>query len=234
MSDSLIGNNIIEYLTDPVVSTRFINYMTVLIIFFTIMFFISNSTYRFKNAYALQSLALSVLIAFIALYENKPMIYLNAGLTFIFKVILFPLIIGRVITRQLKIVEEKEMFMHISFSLIIVGAITIFSYLIVVPILEEASTITKNILPSAFAVIMIGFYSMISKKKANGQLFGLLIIENGMSLAIIATTYEMPIIVELGIFVNKLIAVFVLVIFLYIMYKRINSISTSDLKELIE
>ena len=55
-----------------------------------------------------------------------------------------------------------------------------------------------------------------------------------MSLAIIATTYEMPIIVELGIFVNTLIAVFVLVIFLYIMYKRINSISTSDLKELIE
>ena len=57
MSDSLIGNNIIEYLTDPVVSTRFINYITVRIIVFTIMFFLSNSTYRFKNI-CFQSLAL--------------------------------------------------------------------------------------------------------------------------------------------------------------------------------
>jgi hypothetical protein len=51
----------------------------------------------------------------------------------------------------------------------------------------------------AISLFLIGFFTMINRRKALTQVLALLSLENGLFLAAISLTYGMPLIVELGI-----------------------------------
>jgi len=53
---------------------------------------------------------------------------------------------------------------------------------------------------------LIGFFTMINRRKALTQVLALLSLENGLFLAAISLTYGMPLIVELGILFDVLVA----------------------------
>jgi hydrogenase-4 component E len=220
MIDQTLALNIIEFLTGLIILTTFILYF-------------SNSTHRYIMNFVTQSIFLAGLTAFIGYYIENEELYLAAGLTFIIKVVVIPQIINFGI-KKIKLVEEKEPFVNFSFSLLIVGFLIILSYLVISPIVDTATVITKNILPFAVAMVLIGFFMMATKRKANTQMFGLLVMENGLYLATIATTYSMILIVELGVAIDVFIGVGIMSVFLFMMNKNLQSIDTTMLKELSE
>ena len=74
---------------------------------------------------------------------------------------------------------------------------------------------------------------MFNRRKAISQVLALLTVENGVMLAAVAlTTYGMPLVVELGIFFDVMVAVMVLGILVYRIRESFSSMDTSKLTQL--
>ncbi len=63
---------------------------------------------------------------------------------------------------------------------------------------------------NSISVVLIGFYFMMSRLKALGQIVGFLVIENGIFISAIFATDGMPFIVDLGILVDLVTAVLIM------------------------
>ena len=82
------------------------------------------------------------------------------------------------------------------------------------------------------ALFLIGFFMMVNRRKALTQVLALLSLENGIFLAAISLTYGMPMIVELGIFFDFLVAGMVLAILVYRIRETFDSTDVSRLSRL--
>jgi len=72
----------------------------------------------------------------------------------------------------------------------------------------------------------------MSRRKALSLLIGLLVFENGLSLAAFALTYGMPLVVELGILFDLLIVIVVGWVYARRMLRVFGSLSTDELRSL--
>ena len=73
---------------------------------------------------------------------------------------------------------------------------------------------------------------MLNRRKAITQILGLLSLENGMFLAAISLTYGMPLLIELGITFDLLVAVLVLGVLVYQIRETFDSMDVSKLTRL--
>src|SRR5947208_17009926 len=91
----------------------------------------------------------------------------------------------------------------------------------------------SNTLAVAIALVLTGFFQMINRRKAITQVLALLTMENGVMLAAIAlTSYGMPLVVEISIFFDVVIAVMVLGILVFRIRETFASMHVSKLNEL--
>jgi len=86
----------------------------------------------------------------------------------------------------------------------------------------------------ALAIVLIGLFTMIARQKAVTQLVGFLVLENGLFLGATAATHGMPLIVELGVFFDVLIATLIAGIYTNRLQDAFDSIDTSHLTVLKE
>jgi hydrogenase-4 component E len=181
--------------------------------------------------FALQSLMLTVIAAVIAWYYNATHVYIVAVLTLIGKVIFLPWLLNRIV-RRIKIVEEIEPLLNAPTSMLICGGLTLLGYIVARPF-TTLDKLGNNTLAIAIALLLTGFFLMINRRKAISQVLALLTIENGVMLAAVAlTTYGMPLVVELGIFFDVMVAVMVLGILVYRIRESFASMDTSKLSQL--
>ena len=181
--------------------------------------------------FALQSLMLSAIAAVVAWYYNATHVYIVAVLTIIGNVVFLPWLLTRLV-RRIKIVEEIEPLFNAPTSMLICGGLTLLGYLVARPF-TTLHKLGNNTLAIAITLLLTGFFLMINRRKAISQVLALLTIENGVMLAAVAlTTYGMPLVVELGIFFDVLVAVMILGILVYRIRETFASMDTSKLSQL--
>jgi hydrogenase-4 component E len=215
---------------DPIIDTV-IRGLAGFVILTAFLILISNSTSRYAIFFSMESLALGALVGAVAFATNLTLLYVMATLIIVAKVIIVPWILKYTATR-LHLAEEKEPFTNMAFQVIVAGLLTILAFVLVQPILSEVSAITLELLPLSFAIILIGFFTLATKRKANSQVMGLLVMENGISLAGISTTYGMPILVEVVVLFDILAAIVIMAIFVYRIYQHFSSIDTTKMNTL--
>ncbi|MFN3740285.1 MAG: hydrogenase [Thermodesulfovibrionales bacterium] len=163
------------------------------------------------KAYMLNSWLLSLLIAIVAFMLNEAHLYIASTLTFLGKGILIQFFLRRII-RQMKVTHDVEPYISNSLSLAISGILVAVVY----ASLKEGIFVTgfsKNVLQISIAVILIGLFIMLTRRKAITQVMGLLFMENGLFLAGFSLTFGMPAIIELGVLFDMLMGVIILGIF---------------------
>jgi len=187
------------------------------------------------NAFAVQSLLLAGIANTIAYFTGARHIYIAAGLTLMLKAILLPVILRRLVTR-IGIRQEIKPLVNVPVSVLISGLLTLLAYVVAEPLQAQpavgAASLGRNTLPVAIALFLIGFFMMINRRKALTQVLALLSLENGLFLAAISLTYGMPMIVELGIFFDALVAVMILAILVYRIRETFDSMDVSRLSRL--
>jgi len=182
--------------------------------------------------FAVQSLFLAMIAATIAWYNHAPHIYIAAVLTLIVKVILVPILFERLVTRM-EIHEEIEPIVNVPLSVLIAGGLTLVGYVVAESFYRpDAPGVGHNALAVAISLFLIGFFTMINRRKALTQVLALLSLENGLFLAAISLTYGMPLIVELGILFDVLVAAMVLGILVYRIRESFESMDVSRLRRL--
>ncbi len=181
----------------------------------------------YVKAYTLNSLLLSLLIAVVAFMVGGTHLYMASVVNLLSKGILIPLFLRKIV-RQMKVIHEAEPYVSNALSLTISGILVAVVY----ASLKEGIFVTgfsKNVLQISIAVILIGLFIMITRRKAITQVIGLLLMENGLFLAGFSLTFGMPILIELGILFDMLMGVIILGIFT-IQIKRV--FISSDLDKL--
>jgi hydrogenase-4 component E len=185
------------------------------------------------DLFALQSFFLATTAGLVAFLTGHRHIYLAAALTVVIKVIVLPRILRKVIER-LNVSRELVMNINIPAGLLICGGLVVVAFFITQPIIPLGYLLTRDSLAIALAIILIGFFTMIARKKAVTQMVGFLVMENGVFLGATAAAYGMPLIVELGVFFDVLVAGLIAGIYTHRLQDAFDSVDTSELTALKE
>ena len=185
------------------------------------------------DLFALQSFFLAATAAVVAFLTGVHHIYIAAGLTIVIKVLVIPRILKKVIER-LNVSRELVMNVNIPTGLLICGALVMIAFFITQPIIPLGYLLTRDSLAIALAIVLIGFFTMIARKKAVTQMVGFLVMENGLFLGATAAAYGMPLIVELGVFFDVLVAGLIVGIYTHRLQDAFDSVDTSTLTVLKE
>jgi hydrogenase-4 component E len=181
--------------------------------------------------FALQSLLLTAIAAIIAYSLNSIDVCLVALLTLAGKVFFLPWVLNRLV-RRIQIDQEIAPLLNAPASMLLCGGLTVLGYIVARPFTSLAR-LGNNTLAVAITLLLTGFFLMFNRRKAITQVLALLTVENAVMLAAVAlTTYGMPLVVELGIFLDLLVAVMVLGILVYRIRENFASMDTSKLNQL--
>jgi len=181
--------------------------------------------------FALQSLMLASIAGIIAYSHHAIHVYWVAGLTLAGKVFFLPWLLNRLV-RRIKIHQEMDPLLNPTASMLLCGGLTLLGYIVARPF-TSLERLGNNTLGIAITLLLTGFFLMFNRRKAITQVLALLTIENGVMLAAVAlTTYGMPLVVELGIFFDVMVAVMVLGILVYRIRENFASMDVGKLSQL--
>jgi hydrogenase-4 component E len=187
------------------------------------------------KTFRLQSVILALLAGLMGIYNiyrfGNWEIMIVCLITLVIKVFYIPHLLKKTV-HQIEYKVEKDFFLNIPISILICCGLVILAYFTVTHIDDIQDGYLKIYLANAVAVVLIGLFFMVSRKKAIGQIIGFLVIENGLFTAAILSTEGMPMIVELGIFFDLLTAVLIMGILVYRINENFESIDLNKLKNL--
>ncbi len=185
------------------------------------------------HAFAWQGAFLAAATGLVAYVSAHPHLYVSAALTFVLKALLIPWMLHRLV-RKLAIHHEVEDIRHPVVVLLAGAALVVFSYYVTLPIVQLSVLGARSTLAVSQAVVLLGLLLMIARKKAVSQVVGFMSIENGLFFAAVVATYGMPMVVELGIAFDVLVAAVLFGVFFFQMRESIDSLDVDRLNRLRE
>lgn len=147
------------------------------------------------------------------------------------KVVVYPLVL-RAMLRASSVSIERHPYVGPRLSLVAAIVIVFAASAATADLDLPASLGGARALPAAIAAMLTGLFLMMSRRKVLSLLIGLLVFENGLSVAAFALTYGMPLVVELGILFDLLIVVIVGWVYARRMLHAFGSLSTDELRSL--
>jgi hydrogenase-4 component E len=185
------------------------------------------------NLFAIQGALLAGATLLLAWRTGQNHLYVSALLTITLKVAFLPWLLHRLI-RRLGVYWDSEPLLNISSTMLVGLLIVIFSFGLAQPIAALASTATRNTIGIAVAVVLLSFLTMITRRKAMSQVVGFLSMENGLFFGAMSATYGMPMIIELGVALDVLVAMLVLGVFFFQIREQFDSLDLHHLESLKE
>lgn len=185
------------------------------------------------NVFALQGLLLFAATVLMAIISGKYHMLISAALTLFLKVFFIPGQLRRLILR-LDIHREVEVIGNPSIIMLFAAALVLFSYYVALPIRELSLLSTRNTIAISLAVVLIGMLIVISRRKAVTQVVGFMSMENGLFFAAVVSTHGMPMVVELGVAFDVLVAAILFGVFFFHIRTEIGSLDTDRLNRLTE
>lgn len=206
-----------------------INILSGLMLVSVILLISRRGLYTCINFFMLHSALLAFVILVIAVGMGEPHLYIGFISTIILKVIIIPAALYWMI-KEIKIKREVEFYINTTASLLAAVALVVFSFFLVQNIADHISAISQTALAFAFAMILIGFFMVISRAQAMTQILGFLIMENSLFLLITMTTFGIPLFIEAGISFDVVVGLLIMGIFLFRINQTFAHINVSQLR----
>jgi hydrogenase-4 component E len=183
--------------------------------------------YALLNVFALHALVLALSVAWQAFIQDAPHLYVTAAIALVFKAIVIPVTLHRIIQR-LGIHREIETVTGVGLTMIAGMLLVALSMVVMLGVTEAADPITRQDLAFALSVVLLGLLMMVSRRNAVSQVVGFMSLENGLVLA--ATGAKgMPLVVEISVAFSILIAFIVIGIFLFRIRERFDTVDIQAL-----
>lgn len=190
-----------------------------------------RSLHAYVGVFQWQSLVLSVMFVLIGYFGQVPELYLAAAAFGVLKVVIIPRYLNR-LHRAVGAEHEGTPYVNVATSLVIGGMLVLLAYVITRPMVLASTLPTRGGLPLAMGLILVGLFVLITRKKALTQVVGFLVLENGIALLAALATYGIPLIVELGVFLDVLMGFLVMQVFVYHIQGTFESIDVDQLNQL--
>jgi hydrogenase-4 component E len=181
--------------------------------------------------YGVQSVFLAMVAVTIAVADSRHELLVTAVLTLALKTILIPWFLMRVIDR-IGIHREIEPFVNVPASLLVCAGLTVVGYRVSTGFPVAMRGASHHVFGVALSMLLIGLFLMATRKKAITQILALLTVENAVFLVAVGVTPGMPLIVELGISFDVILAVLILGVLVHRIVDRFESMDVSRLSKL--
>jgi len=214
-------------------SEQLILTLAALILFSSFLLLAQSRMVGLIHTFAWQGVLLFAATVLMASSSGYHHLFISAALTLGLKVFFIPWQLRRLVVR-LDIRRSVETVGGGSLVMIAAGALTLFSYYVVLPIRELSLLATRNTIAISLAVVLIGMLMIITRRKAVAQVIGFMSMENGLFFAAVVSTYGMPMVVELGVAFDVLVAAVLFGIFFFQIRSGIGSLDVDHLNRLTE
>lgn len=188
---------------------------------------------RLIGVFALQGWLLAASTALVANVLNFPHLYISAVLSLVIKGLLIPILLFRLV-RRMHLHREMDTVKNPARVMLGGASLVVFSYYVCLPIIKVSPLITLNTVSVSLAVVLLGMLLMITRSHAVAQVVGFMSIENGLFFAAVVSTMGMPMVVELGIAFDVLVAAVVFGVFFFQIRSSIDSLDVDRLSRLSE
>ncbi len=180
-----------------------------------------------------QSFGLVLIMLFAGAISHNKDAFLISGITFFGKCFLIPWVLMFVL-QKIKINREVETYISLPTSMLLICCLIalVFELTTNIEIRKEVHVLSTNLLSASISMILIGLFIMMTRKKAFVQIMGLYVMENGILALTVDTIFEMPLVVEMGIFLDLLIGVLVMGVWVYRIKQSFDTINVEELRKL--
>jgi hydrogenase-4 component E len=191
------------------------------------MMLYQDRLYALLNVYALHAAVLALSVTWQAYIQGAPHLYITAAIALVFKAIIIPVALHRMIKR-LGVHREIETAIGIGPTMLAGMGLVALSMVVMLRVTAEADPLAREDLAFALSVLLIGLLMMVTRRNAISQVVGFMSLENGLVLA--ATGAKgMPLVVEISVAFSVLIAFIVIGIFLFRIRERFDTIDVQAL-----
>jgi len=178
--------------------------------------------YALLNMFAVHALILALSVAWQAYVQDAPHLYVTATIALVFKVIIIPVALYRIIVR-LGIHREIETVVGVGSAMLLGMGLVALSMVVMLRVTPSADPLAREDLAFALSVVLLGLLLMVTRRNAVSQVVGFMSLENGLVLA--ATGAKgMPLVVEISVAFSILIAFIVIGIFLFRIRERFDTV----------
>ncbi|WGD51934.1 hydrogenase-4 component E [Bradyrhizobium sp. CB1650] len=191
------------------------------------MMLYQDRLYALLNVYALHAGVLALSVAWQAYVQGAPHLYVTALIALVFKAIIIPVALHRIIKR-LGIHREIENVISVGLTMMAGIGLVALSMVVMLRVTPGADALAREDLAFALSVVLLGLLIMVTRRNAVSQVVGFMSLENGLVLA--ATGAKgMPLVVEISVAFSVLIAFIVIGIFLFRIRERFDSVDVETL-----
>ncbi len=208
-----------------------VNFLITLILATVFLIMVARRFNSVIMAVMIQGLLLVALCMTLGWATGIHEMYMAALLTLVVKAAIIPFVLRKAVSRVVS-TREVESFLSLRISLLFAVLLVFMSYLATGHVIGEGSGLIHEALPAAIALMLIGLFLMINLKFPIMQIVGLVVMENGIFLAGIGTTHGMPLVIELGIFMDILVGVLIMGVLVFQINRSFDTIDTKNLRNL--
>ena len=179
------------------------------------------------NMFALHAVVLSLSVAWQALIQHAPHLYVTAAIALVFKAMIIPTALHRIIKR-LGIHREIENVVGVGPTMLAGIGLVALAMVVMLRVAPGGDRLAGEDLAFALSVVLLGLLIMVTRRNAVSLVIGFMSLENGLVLA--ATGAKgMPLVVEISVAFSILIAFIVIGIFLFRIRERFDTIDVAAL-----
>jgi hydrogenase-4 component E len=212
-------------------SLQFINLLAALLLLIAFAMLTQRRILSLIKLFAMQGFVLALSTFIVAWSTGQHHLYYSAGLTLLLKVLLLPWLLHRLI-HKLNVRWDVETMINIPTTMLVGIALVIFAFNLAAPIAQLAEGITRGLIGIALASVLLSLLMMLTRRKAVSQVVAFLSLENGLFFAATSATQGMPLVVELGIALDVLVATFIFGIFFFQIRETFDSLDITHMEKL--
>jgi len=164
--------------------------------------------YRLYFWYSINSISLGALTFFIGAKIDDKALFITAILTIILKGIAIPYIL-KSLTYKFNFKRNILPNIKIQHAIVLIPAILVFTFYLAEPITHTIGN-NSNYVATSISSLFLSLLLMMEHENISAKIVGFLSIENSLFLLSVTATDGMPMIVELGIFFDLLMAIVII------------------------
>jgi len=180
--------------------------------------------------FAAQCAVITAQIFALAFLRGSAEAFVVASMVLLIKVVAIPYGLQRIL-RRLNVSPTVSASTTPGQSIFIAAGLILLAFAVVRPYARDFA-LDSEMLAASTAIVLTGGFLMVSRRKALMQVIGLLVLENGIFLAALTTTFGMPLVIELGIFFDLLMCVLLMGVFLFRIRESFEHVDVSRLRGL--
>jgi hydrogenase-4 component E len=162
------------------------------------------------RVYALQGAALAGVVTVLAVDQASAELGAVAVGVLVLRAGVLPAVLRRALAAAGPERRVTRPLVNVAASLLAAAALTLLAFAVSRPLVDLAPSAATRAVPVGFAVVLIGFFVLVTRRRALSQVIGFLLMDNGITAVGFLTTSGIGLVVEVGVALDVLLVVLVL------------------------